>query len=191
MAKFLNITTKKTLDLNDVISGCKINDRQSQRAFVDHFAKYLFGVCKRYVWDEEEAKDVVQDSFVAIFNNINDFRSDAASIKAWARQITINAALQRIRKSYRTKEVLLENNIDNRDEMPDIYGKLGVEEIMNLLSQLPQMYNQVFNMYVIDGFSHKEISDTLGMQESSSRAILTRAKKMMRDKIFELQKMAI
>lgn len=86
---------------------------------------------------------------------------------------------------------MTETMTDDRNEMPDIYGKIGADEILGLINQLPAMYSQVFNMYVIDGYSHKEISDLLGVQESSSRAMLTRAKKMIRDKIFEIQKMAI
>jgi RNA polymerase sigma-70 factor (ECF subfamily) len=179
------------LDLNDLVIGCKNNDRKAQKAFVDHFGKYLFAICRRYMRDDEEAKDVLQDSFVSIFNNISEFRSDALALKSWTRQITINAALQRIRKTYRDKEIMTETMIDDRNEMPDIYGKIGVDEIMTLINELPAMYSQVFNLYVIDGYSHKEISDLIGVQESSSRAMLTRAKKMIRDKIFEIQKMAI
>ena len=81
--------------------------------------------------------------------------------------------------------------IDDRNEMPDIYGKFDVDDIMKLIDQLPEMYKQVFNMYVIDGYNHREISKVIGLKESSSRAILTRAKKMIREKIFEIQKMAI
>ncbi|MBK7096210.1 MAG: RNA polymerase sigma factor [Saprospiraceae bacterium] len=179
------------MDLNELIIGCKNNDRKAQKAFVDHFSKYLFAISKRYMRDDEEAKDVLQDSFVSIFNNIAEFRSDAQALKSWTRQITINSALQRIRKSYRDKEIMTDTIVDDRNESPEIYGKMGAEEIMVLINQLPQMYSQVFNMYVIDGYSHKEISDMIGVQESSSRAILTRAKKMIRDKIFEIQKMAI
>lgn len=179
------------MDLNELIIGCKNDDRRAQKAFVDFFGKYMFAISKRYMRDEEEAKDVLQDAFVSIFQNIGDYRSDATALKAWTRQITINAALQRIRKSYRDKEILTENMVDDRDEMPDVYGKLGAEEVMNLINMLPTMYSQVFNLYVIDGYSHKEISDLIGVQESSSRAILTRAKKMLRDKLFEIKKMAI
>ena len=101
-----------------MIIGCKKNDRKAQKAFVDYFSNYLFGISKRYVRDDEEAKDVLQEAFVQIFFNISDFRSDGSAIKAWSRQITINCALQRIRKTYRSKEVLTDEMHDYDNESP-------------------------------------------------------------------------
>jgi RNA polymerase sigma-70 factor (ECF subfamily) len=187
---FLNLITTK-LDLNELIIGCKKNDRKAQKAMVDHFGKYLFAISRRYMRDDEESKDVLQDSFVSIFNNIHEFRSDAKALKSWIRQITINSALQRIRKTYRTREVMPENQIDDRNEMPEVYGKMGADEIMVLIDELPPMYAQVFNMHVIDGFTHKDIAQEMGVQESTSRAMLTRAKKMLREKILAIHKKAI
>ena len=140
---------------------------------------------------DHEAKESIQEAFISIFNNIQNFRSEPYAFKAWMRQITINVALQKIRKSYRTKEVMPDIEIDDRNEMPDIYGKFDVEDIMGIINQLSPKYRQVFNMYVIDGYSHREIAEEMGLQESSSRAILTRAKRKLKEKIFEIQKMAI
>jgi len=174
-----------------LIIGCKNNDRRAQKHLVDTFAPYLFAISKRYMRDDQEANDVIQEAFISIFGNIQNFRSEPYAFKAWMRQITINAALQKIRKTYRTKEVMPETIIDDRDEMPEIYGKFNVEDIMKIINELPGIYRQVFNMYVIDGYSHREIGEIIGQKESSSRAILTRAKKILREKIFEIQKMAI
>ncbi len=174
-----------------MIIGCKNNDRRAQKHLVDTFAPYLFAISKRYMRDDQEANDVIQEAFISIFGNIQNFRSEPYAFKAWMRQITINAALQKIRKTYRTKEVMPETIIDDRDEMPEIYGKFNVEDIMKIINELPGIYRQVFNMYVIDGYSHREIGEIIGQKESSSRAILTRAKKILREKIFEIQKMAI
>ncbi len=179
------------MDLKDLIIGCKNNDRRAQKNLVDTFAPYLFAVSRRYMRDDQEANDVIQDAFISIFGNIQNFKSEPYALKAWMRQITINAALQKIRKTCRSREVLPETMKDDRDEMPDIYGKFDVEDIMKIINELPDLYRQVFNMYVIDGYSHREIGDVIGQKESSSRAILTRAKKMLREKIFEIQKMAI
>lgn len=174
-----------------MIIGCKSNDRKAQKALVDHFGKYLFAISRRYMRDDEEAKDVLQDSFVSIFNNIHEFRSDAKALKSWIRQITINSALQRIRKTYRSKEVMPEVQIDDRNEMPEVYAKMGVDEILALIDELPPMYAQVFNMFVIDGYTHKDIAQEMGLQESTSRAMLTRAKKMLREKLYKIHKRAI
>lgn len=174
-----------------MIIGCKSNDRKAQKALVDHFGKYLFAISRRYMRDDEEAKDVLQDSFVSIFNNIHEFRSDAKALKSWIRQITINSALQRIRKTYRSKDVMPEVQIDDRNEMPEVYAKMGVDEILALIDELPPMYAQVFNMFVIDGYTHKDIAQEMGLQESTSRAMLTRAKKMLREKLYKIHKRAI
>ena len=174
-----------------MIIGCKNNDRNAQKVFVDTFGPYLFAISKRYMRDDHEAKDVTQEDFIAIFNNIQNFRSDSNSIKAWIRQITINTALQKLRKTYRSKEVMPEIITDDRNNVPEVYSKFEVEEIMKVIRQLPEIYRQVFNMYVIDGYSHKEIAEVIKVKESSSRAILTRAKKMLREKLFELKKMVI
>ncbi len=179
------------MELKDLIIGCKNNDRRAQKNLVDTFAPYLFAISKRYMRDDHEANDITQEAFIAIFGNIQNFRSEPYALKAWMRQITINTALQKIRKSYRTKEVMPETIQDDRDEMPEIYGKFDVDDIMKIINELPDIYRQVFNMYVIDGYSHREIAKVIEQKESSSRAILTRAKKMLREKIFEIQKMAI
>jgi len=174
-----------------LIIGCKDNDRRAQKALVDTYAPYLFAIGKRYMRDESEAKDIIQEAFISIFKNIHNFRSEPYAFKAWMRQITVNTALQKIRKSYRTKEVMPEVIIDNRNEMPEVYSKFDVEDIMKIINKLPDKYRQVFNMYVIDGYSHKEIALEIGLKESSSRALLTRAKQKVKEKLFEIQKMAI
>ncbi len=179
------------MELKDLIIGCKNNDRRAQKHLVDTFAPFLFAISKRYVRDDHEANDVIQEAFVAIFGNIQNFRSEPYALKAWMRQITVNTALQKLRKSYRKKEEMPGIMIDDQNEMPEVYGKFDVEDIMKIIRELPDIYRQVFNMYVIDGYSHREISEIIGQKESSSRAILTRAKKMLREKIFEIQKMAI
>ncbi len=141
--------------------------------------------------DEHCAQDVVQEAFILIFKNIKQFRSEPYAFKAWIRQITINASLEKLRRAYRKKEIMTENYVDDREEMPEIYGKFGQDDILRIINDLPVRHRQVFNMFVIDGYSHKEIAEKIGIQESSSRAILTRAKVKMRKKILEIQKMAI
>lgn len=179
------------MEVKDLIIGCKKEDRRSQKALVDTYAPYLFAISKRYMRDESEAKDIIQESFISIFKNIDNFRSEPYAFKAWMRQITVNTALQKIRKSYRTKEVMPETMIDDRNTTPEIYDKFNVDDIMKIINQLPDKYRQVFNMYVIDGYSHKEIAEEMGLKESSSRALLTRAKSKIKVKLFEIQKMAI
>lgn len=179
------------MEVKDLILGCKNDDRRAQKALVDTYAPYLFAIGRRYMRDESEAKDIIQEAFISIFKNIHNFRSEPYALKAWMRQITVNTALQKLRKSYRTKEVMPETIIDDRNEIPDVYSKFNVDDIMKIINQLPEKYRQVFNMYVIDGYSHKEIAEEIGLKESSSRALLTRAKQKIKEKLFEIQKLAI
>ncbi len=179
------------MELRDLIKGCKNDNRNAQRALVDTYGSYLYGVSIRYIRDEQEAKDVVQESLILIFRNIKKFKSEPYAFKAWMRQITINASLQKLRKAYRKKEIMTENHVDNKEEMPEVYGKFERDDILKIINNLPIKYREVFNMYVIDGYSHKEIAKKIGVKESTSRAILTRAKIKVREKVLEIQKMAI
>jgi len=174
-----------------MIYACQKDDRRAQKLLMETFAPYLFSISKRYTRDEEEAKDVLQDAFISIYGNIRNYKSEAGAFKSWIRRITVNAALQKLRKTYRKKEIMPEVIHDDRTEVPDIYDKFNAEDLLGVINKLPDMYREVFNLYVIEGYRHKEISDMLHMKESSSRAVLARAKKMIRDQLLKFEKVAI
>jgi RNA polymerase sigma factor (sigma-70 family) len=162
-----------------------------KKLLMETFAPYLFAISKRYMRDDQEAKDVIQDAFVSIYGNIKDYKSEAGAFKSWIRRITVNAALQKLRKTYRKREIMPETMHDDRTVVPEIYEKFNADDLMGVINKLPEMYREVFNLYVIEGYKHKEIAAMLNMQESSSRAVLARAKKQIREQLLNFEKVAI
>ncbi len=169
--------------INNLIKSCKNLDRKAQREMVNYLSPFLFPTCKRYSNNHEDAKDILQESLILIFNNIEQCKSDEVhSFKSWCRRIAINTALAKKRK----KKNFIENIIENenlRPSRPIIYSQLSVDEILRLLKLLPENQRNVFNLAVIDGYSHKEIASFLNIKESSSRTFLVRARLAMQQLI--------
>ena len=165
------------MELNQIINGCKSNDRKCQRAFVDQFSPYLFGVCRRYVTDHEKAKDCLQDSLVQILSNINKYEAKG-SFKSWAARVTATQCLQMIRREKRHITFDIDETVEPSEE-ERISDRLEIEDVLKFLETIPDKYRIAVNMYIIEGYSHKEISNQLGITESSSRSLVTRARKMI------------
>jgi len=154
-----------------------MNDRKCQRAFVDQFSPYLFGVCRRYISDSEKAKDCLQDSLVHILSNIDKYE-DRGSFKAWAARITATQCLQFIRREKKHVTFDIADTTEPSEE-ESISDRLEIDDILKFLETIPEKYRIAVNLYIIEGYSHKEISDQLGITESSSRSLVTRARKMI------------
>lgn len=138
--------------------------------------------------DHEEAKDMLQETLISIFKNLHQFSDSEPAFRAWIKRIAVNNCLQKFRKKSYTHEVYPDEMPDKNMTMPDVYSKLGTDELMKIINSLPDMYRAVFSLYVIEDYSHAEIAEKLDMAESSSRSALTRAKKMLKQKLWELQK---
>ncbi len=168
--------------MEKLIKGCKNYDRKAQREMVNHLAPFLLGVCQRYAPNREDARDWMQDSLINIFNNIEQCSENQYAFKGWCKKIAINVCLGKIRKKG-LKTVELNNETALKSSPPKILDQMNVQGILRLLDQLPQKLKLVFNLSVLDGFSHKEIAKTLDIQESSSRTFLTRARAKMQQLI--------
>ena len=173
------------LDYASLIEGCRSGDRLSQKALYDALSRKMFAVCLRYMGDRDAAEDVLQDGFVTLFSKLDSF-SGAGSFEGWARKIFVNTALMSLRR----KDVL--RNTEEVDaafglseESPTPVQQIGYRELMKLVSELPPGFRTVFNMYVIEGYSHKEIAEALGVTEVTSRSQLQRARTLLQDKIKE------
>lgn len=138
--------------------------------------------------DHAEAKDVLQDTLISMFKNLDQYKLGEGSFKAWIKRICINNALQKFRKKSYSHEMYFDEIPDEKVVMPDVYATLGAEELMKVINTIPDLYRKVFCLYVVEDYTHAEIADKLEMKESSSRSALTRAKKMIREKLYELQK---
>lgn len=166
-------------DINLLIKSCKAYDRKAQRQMVDRLAPFLSSVCKRYETSQANIQDLVQEALILIFNNIEQCRGEEKVFLGWCRRIAINVCLQKFRK--KTIPVDSLDSCADPSIAPGIYSQMGVEEVLQLLEQLPQNQRLVFNLSVLDGYSHAEISQELNIAESNSRALLTRARAALQD----------
>ena len=172
----------------EIIHGCKKGREDAYRYLVDHYADHLMGTCVRYLRDRQKAEDAVQETYIQVFKSIHRFE-ETGTLTAWMSKIAINCCLKELRKgnrlSFSEEDVVFEKLI----EQPEIYDKLSAEEILLALDKLPQHYRVIINLHVIEGYTHKEISEMLGIGESLSRTKLTRARKLLQeDYLFTLKK---
>ena len=161
-------------------------DPSAQKGLYDLLAPKMFAVCIRYMGDRMAAEDVLQDGFVTLFSKLDSF-SGIGSFEGWARKIFVNTALMSLRKSDILKES--EDIAQARSlagEHTSAVQDLGYKELLRLVGELPPGFRTVFNMYVIEGYSHKEIGEALGITENTSRSQLQRARTLLKSKIREL-----
>ena len=178
---------KKHLDTRekDWIEEAKKGDRRAQKAIYDLLAAKMFAVCLRYMGDRDSAEDILQDGFVILFSKIDSF-TGAGSFEGWARRIFVNTALMSLRK-----KDALKNSEDVQSawgissDAPTAIEEIGYDELMKMIAALPPGFRTVFNMYVIEGYSHKEIAEALGISETTSRSQLQRARTLLQSKIKE------
>lgn len=178
---------KKHLDTRDKdwIEEAKKGDRRAQKAIYDLLAAKMFAVCLRYMGDRDSAEDILQDGFVTLFSKIDSF-TGAGSFEGWARRIFVNTALMSLRK-----KDALKNSEDVQSawgissDSPTAIEEIGYDELMKMIAALPPGFRTVFNMYVIEGYSHKEIAEALGISETTSRSQLQRARTLLQSKIKE------
>jgi RNA polymerase sigma-70 factor (ECF subfamily) len=173
------------MDEKQLIKGCIDGDRKAQKALYDKYSRKMMGVCLRYVRDMEDARDLAQEGFIKLFTHIRDYTGDG-SVDGWVRKIFVNCALERLRH----RDVLRDAgdiNDMNYAEIPDeaVVSDISSEELMEYVKSLPDGFRAVFNMYAIEGYSHKEIGEILNISESTSRSQYMRARKWLRKKILE------
>ena len=185
----LHLNTRKDKDkLSDrLLKACIQGDRKAQRKLYEQLAPKMFPVCLRYMNNREMAEDVMQDGFVTLFSKLDSY-SGTGSFEGWARKIFVNTALMQLRRNDVLKE---SDNLDDAWDIgspdPSAIQEIGHKEILELIADLPPGFRTVFNMYVIEGYSHKEIADELGISENTSRSQLQRARVILQKKILEKQ----
>ncbi len=159
----------------ELIEGCIRNERSFQEALFKRFAGKMKAVCMRYVNNSDDADDVLQEGFIKIFNNIGKFGFEG-SFEGWVRRIMVNTALTRISKKNLSAEVTLVHDHYEVSDWNDAIADISAKELRAFINTLPQGYKIVFNMYVVEGFSHKEIAQYLNISEATSRSQLLKAR---------------
>ena len=168
-----------------LIDLCIKGDRNAQRVIYDRLASRMFPVCIRYVSDRTVAEDILQDGFITLFSKIGSYKGDG-SFEDWARKIFVNTALMYLRKKDALKmSEELENARNLSSDLSSQMQNIGYKELMKLITSLPAGFRTVFNMYVIEGYSHKEIADMMNITETTSRTQLSRARLWLQSKIKE------
>lgn len=165
--------------VEEIILGCKRKDEKCQREMVFKYSSLLFTVCRRYARDQSDAEDILQDGFIEIFDSIKSYDMLKGGLEQWMKKIVARVAIHKYRKMYMIKETYDSDISEIENNESDILDKIEVEEILNQISKLPEKYKEVLNLYIFEDFSHKEIGELLGIEESSSRSRLTRGKKML------------
>jgi len=172
----------------DIIKGCKKGNPLAQKAFVDTYSSYLFGVCRRYMRDPELAKDCLQESLVQILMNINKYE-EKGKFRSWASKVAAMKCLDILKKEKRHISAEMDKIAEpSRDE--EISYRLEKEDVMKFLDTLPEQYRIAINMFLVEGYKHKEIAEVLGVTEGSSRSLVARARKMIIAE-FEEEKMQV
>lgn len=162
-----------------LIDDCRRGDRRAQRRLYETYAGKMMGVCLRYCKDRETAKDLLHDGFLKVFSHIDSFECKG-SFEGWIRRIMVNTALEHLRKQVdEGYSQPIEEAFALSDDDLGALERMQAEELINIIQRLPDTYRMVFNLFVVEGYSHKEIADQMNITESSSRVYLTRAKQLL------------
>ena len=167
-------------ELNIIIKGCKHKKLRDQEKLYKLFYAYGMSICLRYSNSREESVEILNDSFLKVYDNMKKFNTEK-SFKAWFRRILINTAIDYYRKKTKLYKIINIDDVEYETFQTEKIDQLEVQDLMKLLNELPDNYRLVFNLYEIEGYKHQEISELLNIPTSSSRTYLTRAKKMLRE----------
>ena len=167
---------------HDLIEGCLLGNPVMQKNLYDKYAPKMYGICLRYAANTEDAKDILQDGFVKVFINLSKFKA-AGSFEGWMRRIFVNTAIEHYRRKNQLYAISenQEENIPNQDI--SALDELAAEDIIRLISELPNGYRTVFNLFAVEGYSHKEIATMMNITEGTSKSQYARAKAWLQEKI--------
>lgn len=170
---------RENISEEELIRKCKKGDLKYLEKLYKHFYSYAMGVGLRYLSDREDALEVVNDSFIKVFGSLASFNPENP-FKPWLRKIVVNTAIDRRRKNLRSLELVDLEEATYIGRPAHIIEQMGADDIRMLLNTLPEIQRVIFNLYEIDGYSHEEISDIVGIPESTARVYLSRAKEKLR-----------
>ena len=184
----MKLIINKSSTEESLISGCRKKHRQAQRDVYDWLAPKMLAICRRYIKDVNEAESVMITGFMKVLDKIEQY-SGQGSFEGWVRRIMVNESLLYIRKN---KGMYIEVDIEYADTEPNYElasENLEADDLLNLINGLPIGYRTVFNMFAIEGYSHKEIAESLAISENTSKSQLSRARKMLQKQIIEKEAM--
>lgn len=163
---------------SELIEACKNEDRQAQKLLYNRYTPKMFGVCMRYCKNREDAEDVLIDGFFKVLTNLHQY-SGSGSFEGWIRRIMVNQSLMFLRKRHNFLLTVEVSNIEIKTNI-SVEDELMAADILALLDKLPTGYRTIFNLYVLEGYKHREIAELLGISINTSKSQLILAKKRMR-----------
>jgi RNA polymerase sigma factor (sigma-70 family) len=166
----------------DLIVGCLEGDRRMQEELYRRFSPRMYAVCLRYAGNAEEAEDILQEGFIKIFKKLDSFRSEG-SFEGWVRRIFVNTAIEHFRRKRYLMPVTEKEENTIEGKYTSVLDELAEKDILALIQELSPGYRTVFNMYVVEGYTHKEIADMLGISEGTSKSQLSRAKVILQEMV--------
>lgn len=176
---------KKKLEL-EILNGCLKGDRKYQKMLYDHFSPKMFSICLRYAKGYHAAEDILQEGYIKIFKNIQKFRGEG-SFEGWMKRIFVNTAIEHYRRSVSMYPILEIDNSAHDVVVDNTIDRMSGEELMKLVDKLAHGYRTIFNLYVVEGFPHKEIAKKLSISEGTSKSQLARARYMLQKMIAEIK----
>jgi len=171
-------------EIKEIIQGCLAGNRRDQELLYRRHAAKLYAVCLQYSGNNEEARDILQEGFIKIFENLANYKHEG-SFEGWMRRITVNTALEKFRSRnnlYRVDDI---DQVPEPDAEPDNQDYAGLEaaDLLEIIRGLPTKYRMVFNLYAIEGYSHKEISEMINISEGTSKSNLSRARVILKRRV--------
>ncbi len=182
----MDLTLQIQLDEKALILACINEEKWAQKKLYEDNYSSMMSLCMRYASNNDQALDILHESFIKVFKNIHKYQT-GTSISAWIRRIVINTAIDFYRRNvkHRAEEISVAETFSTGD--PEAFSNLGSEEILKALQQLPPTYRSVFNLHVIEGYSHAEISKMLQVNESTCRSNLVKARQKLRQILAALE----
>ncbi len=160
---------------DQIVEGCIDGGRKYQKLLYERYYGSMMVVCMRYTNDREEARDVLHEGFMKVYRNLKKF-SRGTNLGAWIRRIMVNTAIDHYRKSAKRPNLVEINQAIHETDVQDIVSDMSAQEILGLVQRLSPAYRTVFNLYVVEGYSHKEVGELLGISEGTSKSNLAKAR---------------
>lgn len=173
------------IDLNTLWEGCQVQDRNAQAQLYHHYSKQMFALCMRYAQNTMEAEDILQNAFIKVFSKHHQYNGKG-SLEGWIKRVVINTAIETFRKNHGKQATSLAENEDLQLTSNIDADHTGYKDLLQLIQQLPVGYRTVFNLYAIEGYTHKEIAEMLSISEGASKSQLSRARHWLQQRLVHL-----
>ena len=176
----MDSTLSLPYDETDLVKACARRERWAQKLLYEQYYGPMMGVCLRYSNNSQDALDLLHEGFIKVFKNIGRYEP-GTSLSAWMRRIMVNTSIDYYRKKVRRRTEDIDQAYDLKQDDPDAVSRMSTQEILSAVQKLTPVYRMVFNLYVVEGYSHREIGERMGITESTSRSNLVKARAKLKD----------